>query len=1101
MDQEIKTVIQYPTGSTEFDIPFDYLSRKFVRVSLVTDDNRRLLSNITEYRYVSKTRVKVLVDTTGFDRVEIRRFTSASERVVDFSDGSVLRANDLNVSQLQSAHIAEEARDAALLAMPEDDAGNLDARNRKIVRLAPGIYGTDAINKNQLDTTLGEAGGILSDMMDLEGELHDYIEKFADDTALVRGVAWVYNSGSANGGESVITIDKPTRTYAVPYVVINGLRQEVGYHYQFDINTQSISLVKPLEKGDFLVAITTESNIPLESMLASAAGSSSVGKLGGGTVQDFITNTESKIGSFSILEDFGPVGTPEDTATTLLSALSSGKPIVLTRMYSLPMRTFSLPSGTTLVGLGTKTGFEAAGGTDLSVNLLEVGGTDVLLSNFAITMDAAGRGSVGRVACYGVHFLASSSGNRAQGLKITGKVAGSTVGFTHGVRCNGVRNVVDKCDIQYCSMGITLRGEYHKITNNYLNNHFVDENLGPWTSASMFWDGITGEGCINCEISGNISEYNGQSGIYFGGNNSLSQGLIITNNICRYNYNRGIDTGISGSKSTSNDVTNLIISNNYIRNNRETQLWLYGTSNTQLLGNKIIETDEYDTLFGSQPSTSRAGLALGQTAWCVSNIIDNNDIQVRTTTPFGVVFNGSGHIISQNNRIGGGAPNYWFGSPVNMVYSNKVAYFKATFTPVLRAGSSGVTLTSGTASYTIRNNEVEYDIELLMNASTGIGNLYVGTLPATNGVLLDSQEVIVTYWTGLTWAMIPGSQLQAYFLIDDPAQIAIVRKYGSDTINDVPSCIGVGTRLRIKARAVVNTTTKTNSATGISFFGHSFLSEQGFANGVAESLGKRCYNFARGGSSSAETARVFGAVVGNYMPVGGTIPASGSVDLTPNEDSVWYAGGGLATVSLAGVVGTISSTTVSGTTTRLTFTRSTAGTAVSVPSAVPMTVLPYVRQNSWSTKSLTEHSTFKDDIVVIQCMRNNSSWAQGLTDVAAIVSSLGTNKFVILPEFPYATETTGTAGATTVSNYNAQLKAAYPNNYCQINGVDLLDNFKNNYNPDYAQDVTDIANGVTPSSLRYDTLHPSRYRQANALRSGVQVNAEFVAKFIKSKGW
>lgn len=154
MDQDIKTLIRYSTGATEYDIPFDYLSRKFVRVSLVSDDNRRLLSNITEYRYVSKTRVKILVDTTGFDRVEIRRFTSASERVVDFSDGSVLRANDLNVSQLQSSHIAEEARDSALLAMPEDDAGNLDARNRKIVRLAPGEVGTDAVNKDQLDDGL-----------------------------------------------------------------------------------------------------------------------------------------------------------------------------------------------------------------------------------------------------------------------------------------------------------------------------------------------------------------------------------------------------------------------------------------------------------------------------------------------------------------------------------------------------------------------------------------------------------------------------------------------------------------------------------------------------------------------------------------------------------------------------------------------------------------------------------------------------------------------------------------------------------------------------------------------------------------------------------
>lgn len=151
MDQDIKTIIQYPVGATEFDIPFDYLSRKFVRVSLVSDDNRRLLSNITEYRYVSKTRVKLLVATDGFDRVEIRRFTSASERIVDFSDGSVLRAADLNVSQLQSAHIAEEARDVSLMSMLQDDAGNLDAKGRRIVNLGEPVDRSDAATKGYVN--------------------------------------------------------------------------------------------------------------------------------------------------------------------------------------------------------------------------------------------------------------------------------------------------------------------------------------------------------------------------------------------------------------------------------------------------------------------------------------------------------------------------------------------------------------------------------------------------------------------------------------------------------------------------------------------------------------------------------------------------------------------------------------------------------------------------------------------------------------------------------------------------------------------------------------------------------------------------------------
>lgn len=321
MDQDIKTVIQYPLGATEFDIPFDYLARKFVRVSLVSDDDRRLLNNITEYRYVSKTRVKLLVDTTGFERLEIRRFTSATERVIDFSDGSVLRANDLNVSQLQSAHIAEEARDAALMAMPQDDSGNLDARNRRIVRLADGIEPTDAVNKKQLDETLGAAGGILSEVKEVQQETYDYIEKFADDTALVRGVTWVYNQGSAVGGETLIVVDKPTRVLAVPYIEINGSRQEVGYHFSFDIGTQSITLVSPLKAGDFLMALTTESSVPLEDLLANPTGASSIGTSDGRNVQAVLDEIEGEIAgirNYASPLEFG--GVPNTVATAALKA-------------------------------------------------------------------------------------------------------------------------------------------------------------------------------------------------------------------------------------------------------------------------------------------------------------------------------------------------------------------------------------------------------------------------------------------------------------------------------------------------------------------------------------------------------------------------------------------------------------------------------------------------------------------------------------------------------------------------------------------------------------------------------------------------------------
>lgn len=286
----VQTVRTYALdGSTkDFIVPFEYLARKFVQVSLLGTAGRKQLVLNSEFRFSTKNQVTLLQawgPANGYDRVELRRHTSSTERLVDFTDGSILRATDLNISQIQAIHIAEEARDAALLALPQDDDGNLDAKNRRIVNLAPGINAKDAINKQQLDETLGEAGGVLSDVKGVQGEIYDYIEKLADDTSLVRGVSWVYNNGSANGGEKVIQIDKPTRVYAVPYIEVNGSRQEVGYHFEFDGVAQTITLAKPLETGDFLMVMTTESHLPLEGMLASTVGAASIGTASGNTVQ------------------------------------------------------------------------------------------------------------------------------------------------------------------------------------------------------------------------------------------------------------------------------------------------------------------------------------------------------------------------------------------------------------------------------------------------------------------------------------------------------------------------------------------------------------------------------------------------------------------------------------------------------------------------------------------------------------------------------------------------------------------------------------------------------------------------------------------------
>ncbi|MBH0029269.1 hypothetical protein I6F53_20190, partial [Pseudoalteromonas sp. SWN29] len=86
------------------------------------------------------------------DSIEIRRFTSATDRLVDFADGSILRAYDLNISQIQTLHVAEEARDLTAATIGVNNDGHLDARGRRIVNLANAVDDHDDVPLGQLKT-------------------------------------------------------------------------------------------------------------------------------------------------------------------------------------------------------------------------------------------------------------------------------------------------------------------------------------------------------------------------------------------------------------------------------------------------------------------------------------------------------------------------------------------------------------------------------------------------------------------------------------------------------------------------------------------------------------------------------------------------------------------------------------------------------------------------------------------------------------------------------------------------------------------------------------------------------------------------------------
>ncbi|HHS9559752.1 TPA: hypothetical protein ACTXCD_005491 [Klebsiella quasipneumoniae subsp. similipneumoniae] len=300
----------------------------------------------------------------------------------------------------------------------------------------------------------------------------------------------------------------------------------------------------------------------------------------------------------------------------------------------------------------------------------------------------------------------------------------------------------------------------------------------------------------------------------------------------------------------------------------------------------------------------------------------------------------------------------------------------------------------------------------------------------------------------------------------------------------------------------------------VAFWGHSFTADPRMAARLYEKTNLQCFIFGRSNGISNGIAARQGGRQQEYMPAGGVIPATATaVNLVPNKPGPLALGGNgnagdaLRHCWLAGVYGKLAWDG-----SQVTFTRDVAGDAVQVPYAVPLKweavctahcINTITNQNTWAGTAYPQNA---EAINVLWIGRNNyADLNQVVHDLVGMVELIEKNtlhpRIVIMPEFPAQAEVAGSAAHTAIMALNAKYKSLYPEYYCEVDGIDALENFRRHYNPALADDVTDVNNGVTPRSLRYDPLHPSQTLQTNALYIGAEVNADFIQKFLQSKGW
>ena len=146
-------------STTQFAITFPYIRKEHVKVYVNYVD--------TAYTYVNDTTVQLAAAPASPLRVEVRRVTPLSTRLVDYTDGSTLVAADLDTSNLQSLYNEQELDDNQKRGLFVDDAtGLITAGGQRITNVANPVNAQDAATKTYVDTAdalkVAKAGDTMS---------------------------------------------------------------------------------------------------------------------------------------------------------------------------------------------------------------------------------------------------------------------------------------------------------------------------------------------------------------------------------------------------------------------------------------------------------------------------------------------------------------------------------------------------------------------------------------------------------------------------------------------------------------------------------------------------------------------------------------------------------------------------------------------------------------------------------------------------------------------------------------------------------------------------------------------------------------------------
>lgn len=140
--------VQY-TGNgatTNFAFSFPYLDSSHIKV--------RVDGVITSFTFVNSGTVQISPAPLAGKIIDIRRETPKDIAPVNFTDGSVLLEQDLDLLAAFNLYTAQESADGVADAIVKDTTGVWDAQSRRIKSVADPINANDAVNKTWAETAM-----------------------------------------------------------------------------------------------------------------------------------------------------------------------------------------------------------------------------------------------------------------------------------------------------------------------------------------------------------------------------------------------------------------------------------------------------------------------------------------------------------------------------------------------------------------------------------------------------------------------------------------------------------------------------------------------------------------------------------------------------------------------------------------------------------------------------------------------------------------------------------------------------------------------------------------------------------------------------------